>query len=171
MAREITITDNLSSIQLTYAQDYPSSMTATTNILKSNIVAVDILSDTDVVLIQYDERPIIHLDWNDVVSPVVVSGADLYAQLLAIWLNMPGAGVFTQTDVFTNADLVDGIATWIYTVTHPFATTNVYLVIQNPSGGIENGFPVTVVDNANVEVDFGGAIGAGNWTYTLIAII
>ncbi len=174
MAREISITDNLSTIQITYVQDYPvPGASATDNMLKSQISNITMI-DTDTVCIIFADqyrKPFIRLNWNEVVLPTpIVSGADLYAQLMAIWLNMPAVNIFTQTGLFTNLTLVDHIATWVLTITHPFATTNVFLVIQDNTGAIINTFPATVVDNATVTVDFGGAI-VGNWNYTLIAIV
>lgn len=171
MARQISITDNLSTIQITYVQTATAGGgSGTDNHIKTQIENITMI-DTDTVCIifasQY-RKPFIKLNWNEVTVPVVVSGADLYAQLLAMWLNMPAANIFTQTDTFVNADLVANILT----ITHPFATTNLFLTIQNPAGDIITAFPANInpVAPYDVTVDFGGAIGAGSWSYTLIAI-
>jgi len=176
MARQISITDNLSTIQITYVQTGTAGAgSGTDNHLKTQIENITMI-DADTVCIifasQY-KKPYIRLNWNEVTVPTVVSGADLYAQLLSMWLNMPAANIFTQTDTFTNADLVDGIVTFVLTITHPFNTPNLFLTIQNPAGDIITAFPANInpVAPYDVTVDFGGAIGAGSWSYTLIAIV
>ena len=41
--------------------------------------------------------------------------------------------------------------------------------LRNPSGVEQNlGGILRVVDEDNIELDFGGSIDAGNWSYTLI---
>jgi len=166
MAREITIIDNFTAIQITYAQDYPSAASATSNIAKSNIVAVEMVDTDTVALVQYEERPNILLNYAEVIVPVVASGAELYTALITMWLNVPGATIYTQTDTFVDADLVANVLT----VTHLYATETVFLVLYNPSGGVETGYLPVVVDDATVTVDFGGSIGVGTWTYLLVAV-
>lgn len=171
MARQITITDNLSTIQITYVQTGTAGAgSGTENILKSQIANITMI-DTDTVCIifasQY-RKPFIKLNWNEVTAPVVVSGSDLYAQLLVILLNVPSSGVFALSSTFTNADLVAGVLSR----THPYATNNIVVSIYDPTG--ISVFPtLTVVtpitSPASFTLDFGGAIGAGTYTYVLVA--
>ena len=169
MARTITITDNLNSLQITRTDTDPSPLSATTNIAKANIVAIDLITTDIVALIEYEERPTIFLDWNFVTVPSVVSGADLYAQIVAMWLNAPASNIFTQTGTFVNADLV----AFVLTITHTFNTNNLFLTLKDPLGDVMTAFPANVnpVAPYDVTVDFGGALGAGTYDYTLIAIV
>ena len=173
MAKSIAITDNLSSIQFVITDTVVVPPIATSNILKSDIKSVELFTSTqhsimqDMVVMELGSHRYMELDWNLVTVPTVTSAADLYTQLLAMWLNVPAQNIFTQTATFTNASLVANVLT----ITHAFATTNVFITIKDPSGAIVGGLSPVVVDNAHITIDFGGAIGAGSWTYILIAIV
>lgn len=66
------------------------------------------------------------------------------------------------TGNITNAALTAGK----WTLNHAKATTNVRFTLRNPAGYEQAlGGIFRVVDANNVEVDFGGAIEAGNWPY------
>lgn len=172
MARTIAITDNLHTIQITYTQDYPVLDSATDNINKEQIV--DITMDTDdsvCIIVEDHKRGSIRLPYEQVTTPTVVSGADLYAKVMTYWLNMPANNIFVDAPVnFTNTTLVDHIATWNLPIVHAYATRNVFVIVKDNLGNIVN-VNIQVVDDANITVgDFGGAI-TGTWTYVLIAIV
>jgi hypothetical protein len=89
MARHLTITDNLDTIQITVTQDYPvPGATATDNINKGQIIDFTIVGTNVVCIITTNKnRPFIYIDWHDVTSPVVTSALDLYNQLMGLWLS------------------------------------------------------------------------------------
>lgn len=95
----------------------------------------------------------IKIPFDDITSPVAASEEDL-AELLQAYNNQSKEGTFT------NADLSAGVLT----ITHSLGTTSVAVVIRDPAG-LETVQPNTVVDSNTVTVDFGGAIGAGTYTY------
>lgn len=168
MARTISITDNVSTIQLVRTDSQPSSLSATANILKSSIENICIVSSTDIALVKYDDRPNEYINWTEVSSPAVVSLSDLYSQVLAMWLNVPSSGVFALSSTFTNADLVAGVLSR----THPYATNNIVITVFDPTGLVivPTVTAVTPITSpASFTLDFGGAIGAGTYSYTLVA--
>lgn len=66
------------------------------------------------------------------------------------------------TGTFDNADLVAG--TWSYN--HAKNTTVVRVVLRNPAGYEQNlAGMLHVVDADNIEIEFGGDIEAGDWSY------
>ena len=170
MARTITITDNVNTIQLVRTDSQPTSLSTTTDIAKYDIANMNLVGDWVIINLYAPNSPKwIKLDYSDVTSPSYVSGAALYAGLLAMWQNTPYAGSYATSGTFTDADLVDGITTFVLTITHAFATTDVTLTLQDPSGNLVTIYPAVVVDNATITVDFGASIGAGTWSYILIA--
>ena len=66
----------------------------------------------------------------------------------------------TYTLIFDSTDLTAGVLS----VNHAKATEDVDVKIINPSKVIYSGYTVTIVDDDNITVDFGGTIDAGNWT-------
>lgn len=93
------------------------------------------------------------IPFSDVTSPVAASGSAL-AELLQAYNNQSKDGTFT------NADLSAGVLT----IVHNLGTTSVAVVIRDPDG-LETIQSNTVVDANTVTIDFGGAIGAGTYTY------
>jgi len=66
----------------------------------------------------------------------------------------------SKTGTFTNADLVGGILTITHNMGRP-----VGVLIKDSSGVYEGALAVDETDLNILEVDFGGAIGAGTWTW------
>lgn len=97
----------------------------------------------------------IKLPFSEVVSPVCSTIEDL-ADLLATY----STSVQSASGTFTDADLVAGVLT----ITHNLGSTNIAVVIRDPSG-MESYQPNTIVDNNSLTVDFGGTIGAGTFTW------
>lgn len=67
--------------------------------------------------------------------------------------------------IFENSDL----SSFILHVTHTKNTQDVQFLLKNPSGVIQDTSSIArVIDEYNVEIDFGGDIESGNWTLLLI---
>lgn len=101
----------------------------------------------------------IFIDWNQVTSPVTADPETL-RDLLATYSAEGSSGAGTANGTFTNADLTAGVLT----IAHNLNSTSIGIVIRDPVG-LETSQPNTVVDANNVTVDFGGAIGAGTYTW------
>jgi hypothetical protein len=101
MARTITITDNLNSIQIIRTNTDPIPVTTTSNISKSEIKDIHLLTSSDhtimpdMVVINISEYRVIELDWNLVISPTVTSAANLDAILTAMWATTPSSVTVT----------------------------------------------------------------------------
>lgn len=63
------------------------------------------------------------------------------------------------TLVFDNADLTAGVLS----VAHSKGSEVCQITIKTPSNVIYSGYTVTITDDDNLTVDFGGAIDTGNW--------
>lgn len=166
MARHISIVDNQSTIQMTVAQDYPSpGGSSIDNINKSQIIDMTILDAYQMVIVTNNHhRPFIYIDYRDVDVPTVVSVATLYAALMSYWLNVPTAGVFATSGTFVNADLVGGV----YTGANPYNTTTINVTTLDTTGKTVSP-TVTATSTSAFALDFGGAIGAGTYTFLLVA--
>ena len=89
--------------------------------------------------------------------------------------NITAANMLKQTgnwniiaDTFTNADLVAGTLT----INHAKNTLLVRMVLRNPGGYEQNlAGMLHIVDTNNVDIEFGGDIEAGDWTYILEYIL
>jgi len=101
-------------------------------------------------------RSDIEIQYSKVTSPTSANISDL-ADLLAAYNNQSASGTFT------NADLTAGVLT----ITHNLGTTDVAVVIRDPDG-LEALTANTIVDGDSLTVDFGGAIGAGTWTWFVL---
>ena len=84
----------------------------------------------------------------------------LFEDVLRLFL-----GLYPPT-TFTNASLVDGV----YTVVHGKGATAVFYSLKDPDGQHYTGATAKEEDEDTFTLDFGGAIGSGNWTLTLICI-
>lgn len=74
----------------------------------------------------------------------------------------------SASNTFTNADLVAGVLT----VTHNLNTENISSVtVLNPTGGGETGLSWSVIDANTIEIDFGGSIGAGTYTWVVSGVV
>lgn len=174
MAKTITITDNIGSFQLVKTDTNPSPITTTSNISKGDIMEITLLVSSNITimpnlvqLMLYGDRQE-SIDWNLVTSPVVVNASDLYSQLMVMYLNTGSGNVFALSSTFTNANLVGGILSR----THPYGTNNITITVLNPSGVIVTPIVTAVTpltSPASFTLDFGGAIGAGTYTYVLVA--
>lgn len=72
-----------------------------------------------------------------------------------------GGGANFQSKVFTNTDLVGGV----YTLAHGMGRF-VDIHVVNPAGSPVEMSALDITHNAtytSADIDFGGAIGAGNW--------
>jgi hypothetical protein len=102
----------------------------------------------------------IRLSW--VTVPVVGTIAALYNFLQTILNTTSSTPAATGT--FVNGDLVVGVLS----INHGLNTLYPALYITDPAGAYVGGVTITVVDADNITVDFGGAIGAGTWTWWIM---
>lgn len=66
---------------------------------------------------------------------------------------------------FTNADLVAGV----WTLNHAKNTQYVIFFLRNPDGYEQSlAGMLRIVDANNIEIDFGGSIDSGNWSYLML---
>jgi hypothetical protein len=66
------------------------------------------------------------------------------------------------TGTFNNSNLIDG--TWTYN--HNKNTTTIRLTLRNPSGYEQClGGILKVVNTNTIQIEFGGSIDSGDWTY------
>ena len=156
MTRTVQIIDDNETITFLWGVDEVQQ-----DVLKRNIIdltTISGLSDPAVILKDNNgDSEVIHLSW--VTVPVVANIGALDSFLQNI-LNTNSTTPLA-TDTFTNADLVAGVLT----INHGLGTLYPALFITDPSGGYVGGVTITVVDANSVTVDFGGAIGAGTWTW------
>lgn len=138
-------------------------------IKKKNIVNIieDVQTDTLSVDVAGNKgiTPEIRIAFTHVTDPVTADLAALYA-LVQSYASAGEAAMANGT--FTNATLVDGVTTFVLTINHGLNSNNVMIVVRDPAG-ISELVSDTVVDANNVTVDFGGAIGAGTWTWFAVA--
>jgi hypothetical protein len=96
---------------------------------------------------------------SEVSSPTVANLAALTAFITGALSTSDG-----YSTTFTNASLVDGVTTFILTVTHNLGTINIASCVVYDPAGLSQVMSYTVVDADNITIDFGGVIGAGSWT-------
>ena len=122
------------------------------------------------------ERKVIQMDTINALYWSADAGADeadkttQCARLAALFLgdscltaSLGEGGARIDTGTFTNADL-DG--SFYLDITHSLATTDIASVaVKDPAGLLETVDPVTIIDSNTVRIAFGGAIGAGTWTW------
>jgi len=95
----------------------------------------------------------IRIDFDSVTSPVAADAETLADTIQAYNHD-------SQNGTFTNDDLTAGVLT----ITHNLGSTSIAVVIRDPDG--QETIPTnTVVDSDSLTVDFGGAIGAGTYTW------
>jgi len=73
----------------------------------------------------------------------------------------------TKTGTFNNANLADGVTTWILSITHNL-NRKVIVEIYDPSGIHEATLAADDASLNKVDIDFGGSIGAGDWVWKVI---
>jgi hypothetical protein len=163
MALTVAITNSANYINFVYSNGIKI------NVPKSAAIEVQqktVLGKDLVVLIYNDVRPsssgCITLDWMNVTSPTITSANNLATVLMTY----SSSGSYTPVVfTFTNADLVDGITTFVLTRAATSGTGLLTVTILDPAG------VPTIVSQTwtglSCAANFGGAIGAGNWTIKL----
>jgi hypothetical protein len=116
----------------------------------------DPMGNSDEIHIYTENGPFV-IRYDYVLLPVTADAATLLA-LLDTWIHGP-----TYWGTFTNATL----AANILTINHGGNAHIASLTIKDPVG-VVNIVSWTEVDLNTATVDFGGAIPAGNWTWTII---
>lgn len=152
----ITITEDVLAIRITNGS-------ISDNVLKTLID--NIHRNGDYVYVQFGDSEI-KIDYKQVSSPVVASALALEAALEAMRINLPLSGFYATTGSFTNADLIDGIATFYLDGTDGLNSTQKVVVIFYPDGSSET-VTATAGDHLGADpltkftYDFGGALAAG----------
>jgi len=79
--------------------------------------------------------------------------------------------------VFDNGDLTSGTlangntSDGYLTVNHNKGTETIQLVVKDPNNTIYDGYTPVIVDDDTIQLDFSGAIDAGNWKLELFAYL
>lgn len=156
MNRTVKIYDSAAGIELQWG-------TASIPQLINKMNVIEITQDDSLSMcgIRTTMNDVTKIFVDDVTVPTVANVDALYA-VLSLYLGSTTVAVKTS-DTFTNADLVAGVLT----ITHNLGTESIAVYIMDPSG-VYSWIDFTVVDTNSCTVDFGGAIGAGNWTWIVI---
>ena len=79
--------------------------------------------------------------------------------------------VFDTGDLLSGTTLAGTISSGYLDVTHNKGSETIQVTIKDPNNKIYTGHTVEIYNENRVQVDFGGAIAAGNWKLELFAYL